>query len=866
MSARNRTLGKDARVPRQILRSNTNQSHLGSLSARVLATAAVAVLLLVGCNGKADSDGSSSKSGDKQSQVHPQLDGSQVRDRVLAAYKNANAYSDKASLSLSYRLQGSYLEEPHPWEVRFDRQRGFELDAYEARIKADANQLSCFIYDFSSGNLDDQWQVHPVLAAGSALSVLPRLFQDGICRHYLTGQHDLPINNELKLAGEALFPPTAALLSGENLPAWLACSTATRGNDLKQGKSTSIQLQLSHLQMKWTVAVDPNTFLMQSITFPNDLLDSRLKNNPEVADLVVKAQFNEASLSPKFQPNTFKSITPARAKLVRRFVAVPEPFPSNHIGTPVDGMLLRDVSGTELGVDSWKSKVTLLWWMSDNEDITAIPQLTEIVSGLSPKEFNIARVRSVHGVLPSNLQALTQLKEEAKQHSIPLMADFGFSAGRAIGLQQYPMLAVLDRDGVLQYVKSLDPKEPVTVAEIKGLLDRVRNGDNVAQEMRDEYESFLDVYHERLAQVKADDMLTTRSAPTMNNGARPVAFNNTQLRTTILPTSTNLTQPGNICIANDGDGVSSIVLDGWRTLTRLNPNGKQGTPTTLDLDDQESISIIKTGRQKTGQLIVYSEMGSAVRLLNSDLKVQKIVETQNAQQRIRSAELVDIDGDGHEEVVVAFTGSRGVVAFDVDSDRSRTICREPVRSFVLIRTAKQETVLVYSNQAANLKAISLAGQGTTATDIPCDLVTATKVCSGIDTNGNYSLCVIGTDKQGEWNAVGMSDSFQKKWQHRIGSQRFSLQTESVQYAHVCGAKTGLWAIATADESNPRIHLISDGGKMFETTQLYETASILGIDIASDGKQYLLQVSDGSNVQSWNVTAPAAVTRSTSSSQ
>ena len=134
------------------------------------------VPLLFGCTGNSKSDVEPEQDA-TATQQGP--DSAEIIQQTLRTYREAESYQDQGTFQISYQLLGKHLEEPHPWSLSFLRNQGLQADIFETRIRADDQRLACFVFDFASGNLDDQWQVHD---RSPELPLKP-LFQDGICAH-----------------------------------------------------------------------------------------------------------------------------------------------------------------------------------------------------------------------------------------------------------------------------------------------------------------------------------------------------------------------------------------------------------------------------------------------------------------------------------------------------------------------------------------------------------------------------------------------------------------------------------------------------------------------------------------------------------
>ncbi len=777
------------------------------------------------------------------SQASREMSGAEIIDQLHQEYLAASSYADQASLELSYRLQGRYMDEPHQWSVVFGRDQGVKVDVYDARIRADRDRLGCFIYDFGSGNLDNQWQVHTF---NDTLPVR-KLFQDGIARHYLSGQAELPVNTSRPETAEAFFPITIGLLTGQGLPEWFERGTAERQPDETFDGRVCFRIAVRHNQLTYDLLVDAENFLLRRLTYPLQLLDERLQGNPDVSGLSLIANFANARFEAEFSPEDFALSIPDDARMVRHFVAVPEPFPSSEVGKQAADLQLRDAATQLISQSDWDGKVTLLVWTSDSFFTSELSETIDRVVQASPgREYNIARVEVIEGALPGNPQVIERLTGIGQQSTTTVLADFGFAAGRALGLESFPIIAILDREGILQYVRNM-LDDPLDAEEILAVMLRVRSGDDVAVEMRRDYESFLDLYQERLAEALID------SRPARDDGNLADAAAPTHVSVTRLWHNQDLWQPGNIL----HDLGRIIVLDGWRTMAELDASGRLVRREVLELESQESISVVRSNGRQPARRLVFSVMGRSARVLDEGFRMIRVANAGRSQQRIRDARLFDIDGDDEDELIVSYTGDRGTEISELaDNSPPRQMTEQSLRSLAMVRGENNLNQLITADPSGLLNRWHERADQSSV--IENDLVAATQIVVRPDARDTSAICVIGTDRLGQWMAIGLDQSLRQKWSVAIGSQRFDTQIESVAFARLPGTSAGMWAIAASDGS---IRLIGDDGKLVDTWAT--GVPIHGIELIARDHDYLLLFSTDKQVQAWTMSPAAARVFSTS---
>jgi len=365
-------------------------------------------------------------------------------------------------------------------------------------------------------------------------------------------------------------------------------------------------------------------------------------------------------------------------------------------------------------------------------------------------------------------------------------------------------------------------------------MRRVHSGDDVAGEMRKEYAAFLDLYRERISAARVGNV--QRGSQTASAQTEPEHLSMSQKWI-----NSNFQQPGNLRQQQR----DFTLLDGWRTVIQLDSMGREKSRKELDLDPQESISIVRMGDKQKQMSVVYSVMGKTVRVLDENLTPIKIVEVNNDQQHVRDANLFDFDNDGTDELLISFTGPRGTEIIDTTGDtKTRRISNQSFRSATVLQRENNERTLVFCDANAKLSFID-SGEAVAKT-IRCDLVSTTRVISEA-IPGHILICAIGTDSEGQWLAVGLNQELQQIWSVPIGNQRFDTQIDPVSFAYDPSQGKGFWAIASADQS---FKLISMDGKLVDEWRV--GTDLRGVQLTTAPSGFLLIFSTEHDVQAWNI--------------
>ncbi len=798
---------------------------------------------IAGCNGTRVGGPNKSDS-NTDGRSRDALTADEIIANMRKVYSSAQSYRDEAILSLSYRLQGRFLEEPHQWAVEFQRPQQLRARIYNSRMHCDGEKMACFVYDFGSGNLGNQWQVHN---AGANLP-LGRFFQDGICRHYLTGQTDLPVDRENPKVAEMFFPPTIGLLTGQAQIDWLGRSSFVRKPDRSADSRVFHAIDARCDGMVFELLIDAKSFLLNEIRYPVQALDGRLLTSPDVENLEIVARFQGASSPAVFKSRHFELEIPPESILVSHFVPVPEVFPSPAIGKSISPMGLIDMRGDPINQADWTGKVMLLAWSSDGLlDESWSNVFEQLASELSVREYQIATVNVVPQAVPGEASLNDAISRIRPQKVMANYVDPGFEGGKVLGVDEWPFYAVIDRQGILQYVYA-NQREAPDVQDVRRILLRVRSGDDVAAEMRGEYEKFLDEYQVRLASAILADGGNTVKSSVFAELRLPVNVAIQEIWNV-----KELVQPGNMELLESGSD-HLLVVDGWRTLVKLDADGNVIARDEIPLPPRESINVLR--KSMTSDLfVVYSIAGRHVHIVDRENKVLFRVFDSKGSDRVRDSRLADLNGDGIDELYVSWTGERGTEVYrpEMKDAQLQVFFETGWRDSAVVSDQANSQKLIVCDQDSLLKLVSVDGDGKAILSaVSTGIDSAVRVRTAITSNGTPSTCVVGTDSRGEWKAALLDSQLRQTAIFPIGPQQFETQIEPIAFGNPPGTQPGIWSLAGSDGS---VTIISADGTLIDR---WNTGRIIdGISMFTITDSLAVALSGEQGVRAWELTLPVA---------
>ena len=153
----------------------------------------VSVFLQIGCNRQKTAD----KEPSGNSRAMESDSGRQILEKSISKYQSASSYSDQATLKLSYRLSGKWVEEYHPQSIVFERLASkmdkLSCKIFNARVRIADNRMTCFVFDLPTGNLDDQVWLNPDIGTSNHQELWNQLLEDPIARHFISGRSEIPV-------------------------------------------------------------------------------------------------------------------------------------------------------------------------------------------------------------------------------------------------------------------------------------------------------------------------------------------------------------------------------------------------------------------------------------------------------------------------------------------------------------------------------------------------------------------------------------------------------------------------------------------------------------------------------------------------
>ncbi len=728
---------------------------------------------------------------EKQTQnSQSQLTGAEILEQMAESYMSAASYSDRAILYMTYRTEeGHPIQEPMPWSVIYEKHsQKFNGQFYNSVVKYDGQLLGCQIFDIETENQDNQYLLisHPNLP-------LEQLLKDPEAKRNMGGFSELPLRNDSSAIVSSLLPPTLALLTGQVDFPWL-----TRPNSVSRMEDQLIEgVVCFHVQTRcnnqpcdfW---VEQETGLIHQILFPNNVLQIELEKLGRISDLKIVARFHECNFNQEFADNQFQVQPPESASLVTEFVTLPDVFPSELIGQETPSIALHTPTGQQVTNKTFSGKPTALLWVAGYGADTGIKTLNQIQRDFGNQvNFGIlysdAKMKDPSGTTFQPSDTFVRQLESLNSNT-PLYCDFDLVVCSQLQIKAIPSILILDKDLKIHFVKAVAGID--WSKEVDATLQRVLRGEDVAQEVIDNYGVFYSRYRAKLKEV---EFQFNKSALSAQNVSAPISRKRVA---SDIWTADTLLRPGNIATALVNGKTVIAALDGFRTVVLLDENGNQLLRKELELPENHAVTRLRVSSVQ-GKLVIaaFSKLGSQVHWFDDNLQpLGSFPQTFNPEMKIEDCQFAQ--SNGSIGLLVA-SKETGLYQVDLVTSASKKLTQRSAKEFCVTNKAVAgvENGSPFSSTLPDLKPSVFSAWHFSN-------IEGNRQLHPSDVSENF--CALGTTHVGEWHAIGLDSQFTVTWKANIGEQDFQNDIEPLASQN----EHNVWLIANSEHE---ISVVSSSG-------------------------------------------------------
>ena len=778
------------------------------------------------------------------------LSAAQIFSGMQTAYGQLQNYSDNGKITFSYRNRGTLTQEESDFSTTWNAAAGkYAGKIFKSELVCDGKNLSCFIYDIDTENFGGQQLVIPV-ERGQTGPPIARLLNDPFAKDFLAGAEDFTLNPPSKGFDQYVLPPALALLSGQISSPWVAKGvTTTRLADEKVDGADCFQIQsvpantsttlggaaINKTSNAATLWIDKKSGLVRKIQYPSSLFVSEILETPTITDLQLFATFAGQSSGPIVDQSQF-IVKPARnAKPVSRFISLPASLPADSIGEVARQIQFIDRNGEKFTSDDLRNKITTLAWIGAEIDLALVDQLAAFKKSY-PEEFafNVAYLPDMAQDDGSGVPRPIDTLRAKERLGVPFL----FDSGRALTDMQVkalPTLLVLDRAGKVQFSQNMSDED--WQQNLKAALSQVAANKDLAGDMIADYQKHRSVYERDLERFDASALLGVAPAATVKVADRVLKRQRDQkveLTPNLKWQQDDFAKPGNVMVLPRGQfrSASLAIFDGFQTLKFLNSAGEVLGKKTLEIPQDQAVSVLRFNPAGRGTYAAFARMGKQVHFFDQSFE---LIRSFPALEQTHSG-IHDCHADPQNagQFLVSFSDNHGVYQFDALTGKPNQIAESVISDMAAISSGGSPVLAVGNNQLVDMKSwkpitsdpkqqyhrLLSAGGGTT------------RFCATVRSGPNI------------WSAVGLSDQLKRLWSVDLQSQLQQNEVEPLAVARTASGDT-FWAVV---DDGDTVCLISDSGAWLGDFKA--NSEVHGLAIETSGDQVDLIVATEQDVTNW----------------
>jgi len=733
-------------------------------------------------------------------------------DRMAAAYRKAQSYSDDAELTfivrgLDARSQPTEEKQSFPFSVSLVRPNQIRLAAYQGLVVSDGAKLRGKIVNRDNNDFDGQIVelAAPAEFTAETLGTLNSAMLSVLAEGIAGPPPQLPFLTDGRAIENLVGPHSRlALLAPQEID-----GRACRGVQFEDDAGRSVL---------W---IDEKTHELRRLQFPVAALAAQMRVDP--GQLTLVADFHRARLGAPVSSDRFSFDLPPQPKIVQYLVPPPPAAPLELLGRPLPDVRLTAADGARVSREQLAGKTAVLCFFSldDRASHLALADLNRLwQESLKTKEN--ARVFAVStdpaGVPTERINR--QIREQAGE--IPVLRATELRGDNLLGLKSLPTTLLVDRQGKVQDV--LPGYNLDVFNEIPRRIETIDSGQ--------------DFYRQVQIQFDDDDQRYRELLDLAGRGGVAKKSDPTRLKLTHRWRCRDIREPGNFVVVADGRKKQRIfAVEAFRRIVELDPTGGLVARHDPQLPPDARISYLRAARDGQGKLwLAASAPGQPqVVLLDERLQVQLRYPARQA-VAMGDVQLLDLEGDGKLELLIGYLGVNGVHLVALDGNRKwRNPSVEDVSRLAVIgrpggsAAGRQILAATYTGRVTP---IDVHGVDAAKWQPDAGAIHHLLPAEGL-------LCAVAATRQGGFVAAGTKLDGTSLWEHPLPIGRSTKPTEPIAWGQLAGDRPH-WIVASADAS---IHFISQDGNVID--QFSYGVQLGGIAVLrdADGRDLLLVASD-----------------------
>ena len=771
----------------------------------------------IGCNPSAGQSGAKKPDEKPAPATKATLSESEARDgprswldRMAAAYRKAQSYSDHGELTFTVRgttPRDAEEKQTFPYSIALVRPNQLRMAAYQGLVVSDGTKVRAKIVNRDNNDLDSQvveLAAPPEFTADVLATWNSALL--GVLTENVAGPppqlrfltHDRAVED---LVGNGA---RLALLAEQEID-----GRKCRGVQFEDDAGRSVL---------W---IDAATYELRRLQFPVGTLAAQMRVEP--GQLTLVADFHKARLGGPVMSDSFAFELPPQPKNVKYLVPTPPTAPVELLGKLLPPVTFTGVDGTRVAHDQFAGKAAVLCFfsMDDRAGHLALADLNRLWQA-TLKEKGQSRVFAV-STDPADVPGEKISKHLGQQAGeIPLLRATELRAANTLGIKSLPTTLLLDRNGKVQDI--LPGYNLEVFNEIPRRIDAIEAGEDFFRKVAGQFADDEQRYREML------DLATRGGVAKKSEPGVLRRLTRWQIR--------DVREPGNVTVVADGAPRPRIfVIEAFRRIVELDSSGKLVARHDPRLPSDARISFLRAARDRDGRLwMAASAPGQSQAFLLDERFEVKLSHPERQDVAIGDAQLADLDGDGTPELVIGYLGVNGVHSISLDGTRKwRNPSVEDVSRLAVVgrpdsvAAGRQVLAATYSGRVTPIDS-----RGVDAAKWQPD---AGAIQHFFTADGR--LCAVAGTRQGTFVAAGVKSDGASLWEHPLPFGRSIKPIEPITWGKVA-AEQAHWIVASADAS---IHFLTHDGKLIDQFNFGAPLAGMAALRESEGRDLLILSSD-----------------------
>jgi thiol-disulfide isomerase/thioredoxin len=527
------------------------------------------------------------------------------------------------------------------------------------------------------------------------------------------------------------------------------------------------------------------------------------------------------------------------------------------LGKPAPDFKFVDLEGNEVTPKSLEGKIAVLdfWATWCGPCRMSLPMVDKVYQQYKDNDKVVFLAVSVDEMNVTD-QQLRDTFNELKVN-VPIGRDPEQHVGRSFQTTAIPTMFLIGANGTVQHAEP--GISPALETELASRLTELLAGNDIYTQALARIEEQRKQYRDTISDWVAKGLYVPPTAgqyempeAKIADKSQPTAFTLTSLWK-----NTDLKEPGNLLVVPRADGSSQIlVLDGWKNVIELGPDGKVAATHPLEIGDREAASFLRTGVDGSGKrhFAVSGSMQQRVHVFDESWK-PLVSFPENALEYphtgIADVQLADLQGDGKLELCLGYWGVNGAQAASLEGKLlwSNKSVDTVLRVAVLSPDAEGKRNVLCTNNRGSLVILDPEGKLQGELEVPGQMFHWI-VAADLDGQEPLELCGLSARELGVSEAVGVNLKGEQLWTYPLPKGVHMRPIELIIPGRLKNEGPGQWLLPAADGS---IHVIAADGKPIDEFN-YGNA-LDGLATAQiDGKPVLL-VASSEGVEAFQVSWP-----------